>query len=175
MYIISRCLLGENCKYNGENNYNEDVVEFCKTHSYVAICPEGAAWLEIPREPAEIVDNNPATFKVIDKSGKDMTEDFFSGAAWSLKAAKLEVGTIQEEMEGAILKANSPSCGYGTIHNGKFDGGLKEGNGVFTELLLDDHQYLTSGGWSGAEGFKYSENFAIANENNFKDVFGLDK
>ena len=67
MYIVSRCLLCDNCKYDGGNNYNEDVVEFCKTHSYVAVCPEGAAWLPTPREPAEIVDNNPATFKVVDK------------------------------------------------------------------------------------------------------------
>ena len=174
MYIISRCLLGDNCKYDGTNNYNEDVVEFCKTHSYVAVCPEGAAWLDVPREPAEITDNTVESFKVVDRSGKDLTADFFSGASWSMKAAKLEVGTIQEELEGAILKSNSPSCGYGTIYDGTFTGTLKEGNGVFTELLLDDFQYLTNGGWHGAEGFKYSDNFKIANEKNFKEVFGIE-
>lgn len=173
MYIISRCLLGDNCKYDGGNNYNEDVVEFCKTHSYVCVCPEEAAWLGTPREPAEIVDNTVENFKVVNKLGEDVTADFFSGATWSMKAAKLEVGTIQEELEGTILKENSPSCGYGKIYDGTFSGRLKDGNGVFTELLIDDHQYLTTGGWHGAEGFKYSENFKIANEKNFKEVFGI--
>ena len=90
-----------------------------------------------------------------------------------MKAAKLEVGTLQEEMEGAILKSNSPSCGVGTIYDGTFTHTEKEGNGVFTELLLDDFQYLTTGGWHGAEGFKYSPDFKVATEKNFKEVFGI--
>ena len=173
MYIISRCLLGINCKYDGGNNANQDVIEFCKNHSYTTVCPEEAAWLDIPRDPAEIVDPNPETFKILDKSGKDLTDDFMSGTRWSLKSAELEAGTLQEPIEGAILKANSPSCGYGKVYNGKFDGTLIDGNGLFVELLLDEFNYMMNGGRSGAEGFNFSPDFKIANENNFKEVFGI--
>ena len=55
MYIISGCLLGHNCKYNGGNNRCEEVVEFCRTHKYVTVCPESAARLAKPRPPAERV------------------------------------------------------------------------------------------------------------------------
>ena len=173
MYIISRCLLGDNCKYDGGNNANQDVIEFCKTHTYTTVCPEEAAWLDQPRDPAEIVDPNPESLKVLDKSGKDLTDDFLIGARWSLKSAELEAGTLQEPIEGAILKANSPSCGFGKIYSGKFDGELKDGNGVFVEMLLDEFNYMINGGRSGAEGFFFSPDFKIANENNFKEAFGI--
>ena len=68
MYIVSRCLLGFDCKYNGGNNKNDDVIEFCRTHDYVTICPETAAGLAVPREPAEIVPIDDEYFKVLDKS-----------------------------------------------------------------------------------------------------------
>lgn len=173
MYIISRCLLGNNCKYDGGNNLNQDVVEFCKNHSYTTVCPEEAAWLDIPREPAEITSSDPSSFQIKDKSGKDLTSDFILGAKWSLKSVELEAGSLMEPIEGAILKENSPSCGFGKIHNGKFDGGYVEGNGIFVELLLDEFNYLTNGGAAGSEGFKFSPDFKIANENNFKEVFGI--
>lgn len=130
MYIVSACLLGQNCKYNGGNNLNEDVVEFCKNHKYVTVCPESAGKLPTPRPPAERVGAS-----ILTKEGKDVTDAFVKGADISLKSC-MEMARISgEEIEGAILKANSPSCGVGQIYDGTFSGKLTEGNGVFAGML----------------------------------------
>ena len=130
MYIVSACLLGQNCKYNGGNNLSEEVVEFCKNHKYVTVCPESAGKLPIPRPPAERVGES-----ILTKEGKDVTDAFVKGADISLKSC-MEMARISgEEIEGAILKANSPSCGVGQIYDGTFSGKLTEGNGVFAGML----------------------------------------
>ncbi len=130
MYIVSACLLGQNCKYNGGNNLNEEVVEFCKNHKYVTVCPESAGKLPTPRPPAERVGAS-----ILTKEGKDVTDAFVRGADISLKSC-MEMARISgEEIEGAILKANSPSCGIGQIYDGTFSGKLTEGNGVFAGML----------------------------------------
>lgn len=130
MYIVSACLLGQNCKYNGGNNRNEDVVEFCRTHKYVTVCPESAGRLPSPRPPAEKVGS-----KIMDKNGNELTEAFIRGAEISLKSCMEMARLSGEEIEGAILKANSPSCGVGHIYDGTFSGTLTEGNGVFAGML----------------------------------------
>ena len=130
MYIVSACLLGQNCKYNGGNNRNEDVVEFFRTHKYVTVCPESAGRLPSPRPPAEKVGS-----KIMDKNGNDLTEAFIRGAEISLKSCREMARLSGEEIEGAILKANSPSCGVGHIYDGTFSGTLTEGNGVFAGML----------------------------------------
>ena len=130
MYIVSACLLGQNCKYNGGNNLNEEVVEFCKNHKYVTVCPESAGKRPTPRPPAERVGAS-----ILTKEGKDVTDAFVRGADISLKSC-MEMARISgEEIEGAILKANSPSCGIGQIYDGTFSGTLTEGNGVFAGML----------------------------------------
>ena len=130
MYIVSACLLGQNCKYNGGNNINEEVVEFCKNHKYITVCPESAGKLPAPRPPAETVGG-----RIVDKDGKDVTDAFLRGADISLKSC-IEMARISgEEIEGAILKANSPSCGVGQIYDGTFSGTLTEGDGVFAGML----------------------------------------
>ena len=93
MFIVSRCLLGFDCKYNGGNNKNDDVIEFCRTHDYVTICPETAAGLSVPREPAEIVPVDDEYFKVLDKSGNDLTRAFDEGAQFSLNSVLVEQGS----------------------------------------------------------------------------------
>ena len=131
MYVVSGCLLGQNCKYNGGNNKNDDVIEFCKTHKYVVVCPESAGNLEKPRPPAEKVGN-----RILNQKGEDVTEAFLRGAEISFKTC-MEIARIAgEPIEGAILKANSPSCGCGQIYDGTFSGTLASGNGVFAELLV---------------------------------------
>lgn len=130
MYIVSGCLLGHNCKYNGGNNRNEEVIKFCETHKHVAVCPERAGKLPTPRPPAEIV--GP---RVINIEGKNVTEEFRTGAEISLNTALQLANLTGEKIEGAILKANSPSCGFGQIYDGTFTGTLKEGNGIFAEML----------------------------------------
>ena len=130
MYIVSACLLGQNCKYNGGNNRSEEVVEFCKTHKYVTVCPESAGKLPAPRPPAEKVGG-----RIVEKEGKGLTDSFLRGAEISLKSSMEMARLSGEEIEGAILKANSPSCGVGQIYDGTFSGTLTEGDGVFAGML----------------------------------------
>ena len=179
MFIISRCLLGFNCKYNGGNNLNEDLVEFCRTHDYVTVCPETAAGLETPRFPAEIVSveiiDDKDVFKVVNKDGVDVSDVFDYGARLSLASVLVEAGSRKEHagiIEGAILKANSPSCGTGVVYDGTFTGTLTRGFGVFADKLIDacmeerDNPYISS------ENRVFAEDFKICDENNFKRVFG---
>ena len=79
MYIISKCLLGENCKYNGGNNRSEDVVKFSHEHSYFGVCPECAGGLPTPRVPAEIVEQN-GECRVVNRNGVDVTAEYVRGA-----------------------------------------------------------------------------------------------
>ena len=133
MYIISSCLLGQNCKYNGGNNRCQEVIDFCAEKKYIMVCPESAAKLPCPRPPAERIGN-----KVINDRGKDVTAAFEKGAQLSLGTCTTLAGFSGETLEGAILKANSPSCGCGKIYDGTFSGTLTDGNGVFTELLINE-------------------------------------
>lgn len=130
MYLISGCLLGHNCKYNGGNNYHQGVIDFAACHSCFPVCPEGISGLPTPRPPAEYVGE-----RVIDKEGKDVTEHFIKGAEASLAEARKEAQRRGESIEGAILKANSPSCGCGQIYDGTFTGTLIPGDGCFVKTL----------------------------------------
>lgn len=133
MFIVSACLLGENCKYNGENNRNEEVIKFLRDREYKKVCPEVLGGLNTPRIPAEIKKD-----KVISKSGEDFTEEFILGAKKTLEIAKKSNAKI------AILKERSPSCGYRKIYDGSFNKKLIDGNGITAKLLLDnDIEILT--------------------------------
>lgn len=134
MILVSACLIGINCKYNGDNNESDEVKEYLKDKRFVPICPEQLGGLSTPRIPSEIVGgdginvlNNKA--KVIDKNGKDVTFEFIKGATESLKIAQLY------NCKEAILKANSPSCSNKYIYSGKFDGSKIDGLGVTTALF----------------------------------------
>lgn len=129
MYIVSRCLLGANCKYNGGNNDNEAVKDFLEGHKILTVCPETSGGLSAPRPPAEQVGD-----KVIDSEGHDVTDAFRRGAEISLEQVMAEADA-GEEPELAILKASSPSCGSCMIYDGTFTGTLKSGDGLFTKLL----------------------------------------
>ena len=128
MYIVSACLLGENVKYSGGNNFTEVVVEFLKDKEFIPVCPEVLGGLTIPREPCERLGD-----RVINKLGLDVTEAFHKGAERCLEGV-LEKAS-PEDVEGAILKARSPSCGSGVIYDGTFSGVKIPGDGVFAELL----------------------------------------
>lgn len=133
MYIVSACLLGENCKYNGGNNYNEKVAELIKGHEYISVCPEMAAGLTSPRPPAEILDG-----RVYNDEGEDLTERFWEGAEKTLKEAMEKARALDEEIELAILKAKSPTCGSGEIYDGTFSHTVVRGDGIFARLLMDN-------------------------------------
>lgn len=119
--------MGDDCKYSGENNRNEDVIKLCEKEGYVKICPEVMGGLPTPRCPSEIVRDS-----VISKDGDDFTEYFKKGAEISLKLAE------ENNIKKAVLKAKSPSCGYGKIYDGTFTGTLKEGNGIAAQLLSEN-------------------------------------
>ncbi len=132
MYVISGCLLGHNCKYNGGNNRNEAVIEFCKGRSFCVVCPEALSGLPVPRPPAEYIGGH-----IVDKEGSDVMKAFEKGAQISLEKAIKEAEKLGEPIDGAILKANSPSCGSGQIYDGTFTGTLTAGYGCFAGKLRD--------------------------------------
>ena len=121
---VSACLLGENCKYSGGNNYSERVIEYIKGHEVVSICPEVLGGLPIPRDPAEIVDG-----VVKHKDGSSVDKEFRDGAKKALEILK------DKGAELVILQSRSPSCGVDSIYDGTFSGKMIPGNGVFVELL----------------------------------------
>lgn len=124
LIAVSACLLGENCKYNGKNNQNEDVINFLQNKKYIAICPEVMGGLSTPRPPSEILGE-----KVITKNGLDLTQEFRQGAKLSLDLC------LKHNVKLAILKSNSPSCGSKTIYDGTFNHVLISGQGITTQLL----------------------------------------
>lgn len=133
MYIISACLLGENCKYNGGNNLCQWVADFAEKHSYIAVCPETQAGLPAPRPAAELIGS-----RVIDREGRDLTREFRQGAEDSYQLAKAASQRAGEPIEGAILKAKSPSCGRDKIYDGTFSDRLTDGDGYLVRLLKKD-------------------------------------
>lgn len=122
--MISACLLGRKCKYNGESNYDPNTVEFSKRVEYVEVCPEQLGGLSTPRVPCEIVGA-----RVVSKEGVDCTEEFKIGAEKTLEMAK------ENGVDKAILKSKSPSCGIYKVYDGTFSGVLKMGRGFTAELL----------------------------------------
>ena len=125
--IVSACLLGENCKYNGGNNKCEDIIALAEKFEIIPVCPESFGGLPIPRVPSEIKDG-----RVYSKTGEDLTEAFLSGAEQTLYIAK------EANAPCAVLKENSPSCGFGKIYDGTFSGNKIDGNGITAQLLYDN-------------------------------------
>lgn len=123
-YLISACLLGENCKYNGGNNRNEALIRYLQGHTYVGVCPEVMGGLPIPRACSEIKDG-----RVINALNQDVSDAFNKGAQEALQVA------LQEQIDFAVLQPRSPSCGVGRIYSGDFDATLVAGNGIFAKLL----------------------------------------
>ena len=124
--LVSACLLGENCKYSGGNNRNEQVRALERYFQLIPVCPECFGGLPIPREPSEIRDGC-----VVSKSGVDVTAAFADGAEKTLYIAE------EENCGLALLKERSPSCGLGKVYDGTFTGTLTEGDGVCAQLLTD--------------------------------------
>lgn len=122
--MVSGCLLGENCKYNGGNNFSEKVAEYIKGHEVISVCPECLGGLPTPRVPAEIVNG-----VVTNKEGVIVDEEFRKGAEIALELAK------KEKIDLAILQSRSPSCGTKQIYDGTFSGKRIDGQGVFAKLL----------------------------------------
>lgn len=124
--LISACLLGKNCKYSGGNNglSGEVISRLREKYSLVAVCPETAGGLPIPREPSERVGE-----RVLSRSGRDVTLEYRKGAEVTAELA------VRFGCKTALMKAKSPSCGSGEIYDGTFSGVLIPGDGTATERL----------------------------------------
>ena len=121
---VSDCLLGENCKYNGGNNYSEKVIDYIKGNEVLSVCPEVMGGLPVPRESAEIVNGI-----VSHKDGTAVDKEFRKGAKKALETVK------EQKIDLVILQSRSPSCGVNAIYDGSFSGKLISGKGVFADLL----------------------------------------
>ena len=124
--LVSGCLLGENCKYNGGNNYNPRVVEFLKDKEVISICPEMMAGMGCPRNPIEIVDG-----VLTDCHGKNVDSLIRKSVMEIMERIR------DEEIQCAVLQSRSPTCGVNQVYDGTFSGKLIPGSGVFAKSLMD--------------------------------------
>lgn len=135
MIIVSACLCGINCKYDGGNNLDERVLKLLKEGKAIPVCPEQLGGQQTPRAPHEIVNGNGLDVlmgkaRIMGPEDDDVTSEFIKGAYETLKIAEAVGADI------AILKARSPSCGVLKIYDGTFSGTKRCGNGVTAQLLL---------------------------------------
>ena len=129
MIIVSACLAGYRCRYDGKTVPNEEIVALVKRGEAIPVCPEMLGGLPCPRTPSERTADGA---RVLMRDGKDVTEAFERGAVETLRLARLY------GCDRAILRARSPSCGCGKIYDGSFSGTLRDGSGVTAELLLQN-------------------------------------
>ena len=125
--LVSACLLGINCNYKGTNKFSDKVSALKDKYTIIPVCPEPFGGLSTPRPPAEICSD-----KVVNVNGEDVTQNYLSGASKVLELAK------KYDCKYAVLKSNSPSCGFGKVYDGTFSGILVDGNGITAELLAQN-------------------------------------
>ena len=123
--IVSACLAGDNCKYNGGNNLNQKMMAFLQTHEIIKVCPEVLGGLPTPRPSAEIVNG-----QVMNTEGKNITKEFSLGAQKAFEIVQ------QKNPDLIILQSRSPSCGIKQIYDGTFSGKKIHGHGLFAEFCI---------------------------------------
>lgn len=124
--LVSACLLGRCCKYNGGHNYDPNVAEYLKDKEPVEICPEVMAGLGVPRTPIEIVSG-----VLLDREGNSADEALRNAVAQVLELVR------RENITCAVLKSRSPTCGVRQVYDGTFSGKLVDGSGVLAQALKD--------------------------------------
>lgn len=124
--IVSACLLGRNCKYNGGNNYDKKVTAFLEGKEVIPVCPEELAGLGTPRTPMEIVNG-----VLINRDGVVVDGPVRAAVAKILEEIKAQ------DIECAILKSRSPTCGVRQVYDGSFTGTLVDGAGTLAQALID--------------------------------------
>ena len=122
--LISACLTGIRCRYDGGSNMVSHLDELMEKHVLIPVCPEVVGGLPTPRVPAERIGE-----KVLTRDGRDVTESYERGAQEALRLAQMTGCTH------ALLKERSPSCGCGVIYDGTFSGARCPGDGVCAALL----------------------------------------
>ena len=124
--LISACLLGVRCRYDGASKPHPLAEELAKRHELIPVCPEQMGGLPTPRPPAE-----RQGARVVSVEGVDVTEQYRRGAEEALRLCRLF------GCEAAVLKERSPSCGRGAVYDGTFTGTLADGDGVTAQLLQE--------------------------------------
>ena len=123
--LVSACLLGEPCRYDGRSKPCEAILKLGEIHRLIPICPEVMGGLPTPRAASELQSDG----SVRNREGKDVTAEYHGGAESVLAVARAEGCSV------AILKEKSPACGSGRIYDGTFSGTLTDGDGVCAALL----------------------------------------
>lgn len=126
--LISACLLGAPCRYDGRSKPCNAVNELQRTYDLIPVCPEALGGLPTPRPPAEVMPNG----LIVNREGTDVTAQYRAGAEAALRIAR------QHGCRYAVLKEKSPSCGKGRIYDGSFTGTLIDGDGVTVRLLKEN-------------------------------------
>ena len=147
MILVSACLAGIKCCYNGENALSSHIESLVRKKSAIPVCPEQIGGLSTPREPAEIVGGDgrdvlEGRARVLTRSGEDVTGQYIRGAEEVLKIAKM-VGAKK-----VILKRNSPACGFNEIYH---EGRLVNGNGVCSALLIKHEIEVEASGFQNSD------------------------
>ena len=125
--MVSACLVGENCKYNGGNNRNEKVLQLMAENEVITICPEQMGGLPTPRVPSEIKEG-----VVTARDGRIVDREFRAGAVKCLEIAR------REKPDLIVLQSRSPSCGVKQRYDGTFAGRLVDAPGVTAQLLMEN-------------------------------------
>jgi len=127
MLIVSKCLAGFPCRYDGKDNLVPELRALVEAGEAVAVCPEVLGGLPTPRAPSEIQPDG----RVRNRQGEDVTAQFVAGAERAMAVCR------ERGCTGAVLKARSPSCGKDVVYDGSFTGTLVPGSGIFAQMLLD--------------------------------------
>ena len=124
--VVSACLMGRNCKYNGGNNYNEKLVAMLKDKEIIEVCPEVAAGMPIPRPAVEILNG-----RVVRQDGSDWDDVYRKGVEVVLNQLK------HEDIDYAVLQSRSPTCGVKQIYDGTFSKKRIDGQGILAKALAE--------------------------------------
>ena len=125
--LVSACLIGRPCRYDGSSKEDARVVALGLKYELIPVCPEELGGLPTPRACAERCEG-----RVVTENGRDVTREFLRGAELAAHMAK-SMGA-----KCAVLKAKSPSCGCGKIYDGTFSGTLVPGDGVTAAMLINE-------------------------------------
>jgi uncharacterized protein YbbK (DUF523 family) len=133
MRLVSACLLGVDCRYDGRSSLSLNIVRLAKEEVLIPVCPEQLGGLSTPREPMRIIGGGGSEVldgkaKVINRVGEDVSMKLIKGAEETLKIAR------SLDVRKAIFKSRSPSCGCGEIYD-ETSSRTVEGDGVTTALL----------------------------------------
>ncbi|ABO49843.1 protein of unknown function DUF523 [Desulforamulus reducens MI-1] len=143
MILVSACLAGVQCRYNGKDNFVASIAELVKQGKAIPVCPEELGGLPTPREPVDIEKGNGFDIlkgkgRLLTESGTEVTEQFLQGAEKVLQIAR------EQGVKMAVLKERSPSCGSNRIYNrisncmGDVKRELVQGMGVTAAILKND-------------------------------------